>query len=398
MLDNWTKFDTVARMASEVLRAGIVGSGFIGRVHARSALLAGAQLTAVAASSAHSAELAAGELGAERPAGSPEELIAADDIDVVHICTPNHLHRPLADAALAAGKHVVCEKPLALDATEAEALVVAAADSGRHAAVPFVYRFYPTVREAHERVSQGQLGRITLLHGTYLQDWLLRPQDDNWRVDEATGGASRAFADIGSHWCDLAEFVSGHRLTRLSARTLTAVPERLADSARRAFAGGNSTGESRPVSTEDVALVQFETDRGALGSVVISQVSAGRKNRLWIELDGSESALAFDQEQPEQLWAGRRDNESIVRRDPESLSPAAARYATLPGGHPQGYADCFDAFVADFYEGIETGVQPAGVPVFADGLRAVHITEAVLSSAASGQWVDVAAAQEAVAS
>jgi predicted dehydrogenase len=384
-------------MASEVLRVGIVGSGFIGRVHARSALLAGAHLTAVAASSAHSAEVAAAELGAERSAGSPEELIAADDIDVVHICTPNHLHRPLADAALAAGKHVVCEKPLALDATEAQALVAAAAESGRQAAVPFVYRFYPTVREAHERVTRGQLGSITLLHGTYLQDWLLRAQDDNWRVDEATGGASRAFADIGSHWCDLAEFVSGHRLMRLSARTLTAVPERLADSARRAFAGGNSTGEPRPVSTEDVAVVQFETDRGALGSVVISQVSAGRKNRLWIELDGSESALAFDQEQPEQLWAGRRDNESIVRRDPESLSPAAARYATLPGGHPQGYADCFDAFVADFYEGIETGVPPAGLPVFADGLRAVHITEAVLRSAASGQWVDVAAAQEAVA-
>ena len=236
-----------------------------------------------------------------------------------------------------------------------------------------------------------------MLHGTYLQDWLLRPQDDNWRVDEATGGASRAFADIGSHWCDLAEFVSGQRLTRLSARTLTAVPERVSDAARKAFAGGNSSGESRPVSTEDVALVQFETDGGALGSVVISQVSAGRKNRLWIELDGSDSALAFDQEQPEQLWAGRRENESIVRRDPESLSPAAARYATLPGGHPQGYADCFDAFVADFYEGIETGVPPAGLPVFADGLRAVHITEAVLSSAASGQWVDVAAAQETVA-
>jgi predicted dehydrogenase len=384
-------------MASEILRVGIVGSGFIGRVHARSALLAGAHLTAVAASSARSAEVAAGELGAERSAGSPEEIIAADDIDVVHICTPNHLHRPLADAALAAGKHVVCEKPLALDATEAEALVVAAAESGRQAAVPFVYRFYPTVREAHERVARGDLGSVKLLHGTYLQDWLLRPQDDNWRVDEATGGASRAFADIGSHWCDLAEFVSGHRLTRLSARTLTVVPERFADPARRAFAGGNSNGESRPVSTEDVALVQFETDRGALGSVVISQVSAGRKNRLWIELDGSESALAFDQEQPEQLWAGRRDNESIVRRDPESLSPAAARYATLPGGHPQGYADCFDAFVADFYEGIQTGVPPAGLPVFADGLRAVHITEAVLSSAASGQWVDVTAAQEAIA-
>jgi predicted dehydrogenase len=384
-------------MATDDLRVGIVGSGFIGRVHARSVRLAGGHLTAVAASTSDSARAAAGELGAERFAASPEELIAADDIDVVHICTPNHLHRPLAEAALAAGKHVVCEKPLALDATEAEALAAAAAESGRQAAVPFVYRFYPTVREAHERVARGDLGSVMLLHGTYLQDWLLRPQDDNWRVDEATGGASRAFADIGSHWCDLAEFVSGHRLTRLSARTLTAVAERLSDSDRKAFAGGNSGGESRPVSTEDVALVQFETDGGALGSVVISQVSAGRKNRLWIELDGSDSALAFDQEQPEQLWAGRRDNESIVRRDPESLSPAAARYATLPGGHPQGYADCFDAFVADFYEGIETGVPPAGLPAFADGLRAVHITEAVLSSAASGEWVDVTAAQEVVA-
>ena len=384
-------------MSHGVLRVGIVGSGFIGRVHARSARLAGAQLTAVAASSADSAALAAGELGAERSAGSPEELIAADDIDVVHICTPNHLHRPLAEAALAAGKHVVCEKPLALDATEAEALVAAAAESGRQAAVPFVYRFYPTVREARERVAQGQLGSITLLHGTYLQDWLLRPQDDNWRVDAATGGASRAFADIGSHWCDLAEFISGHRLTRLSARTLTAVPERVTDSARKAFAEGDSSGESRAVSTEDVALVQFETDGGALGSVVISQVSAGRKNRLWIELDGSESALAFDQEQPEQLWAGRRDSESIVRRDPESLSAAAARYATLPGGHPQGYADCFDAFVADVYESIRTGAPVDGVPRFEDGLRAVRITEAVLASAAAAEWVDVPAAQEALA-
>ena len=150
------------------------------------------------------------------------------------------------------------------------------------------------------------------------------------------------------------------------------------------------------MSTEDAALVQFETDAGALGSVVISQVSAGRKNRLWIEIDGSEEALAFDQEQPEQLWAGRRPSETIVRRDPESLSPAAARYATLPGGHPQGYADCFDAFVADFYEAVETGTPPDGLPLFADGLRSNRITEAVLASAASGEWVDVAAAHEAV--
>ena len=384
-------------MASEQLRVGIAGTGFIGSVHARSARLAGARVVAVAASSRESAEAAALALRADRAAASAEELVQDPDLDVVHICTPNHLHQPLAAAALAAGKHVICEKPLALDAAGAEQLVGAAAAAGRQAGVPFVYRFYPTVREARERVRAGETGVVHLVHGTYLQDWLLRPEDGNWRVDESLGGASRAFADIGSHWCDLAEFVTAQRLTRLSARTLTTVPERLGGSERHAFAGGDGTGEPHRVSTEDAALVQFETDAGALGSVVISQVSAGRKNRLWIEIDGAEEALAFDQEHPEELWAGRRPAETIVRRDPESLSPAAARYATLPGGHPQGYADCFDAFVADFYEAVQTGQAPDGLPVFADGLRSNRITEAVLASAASGEWVDVAATHEAVA-
>ncbi len=384
-------------MASQQLRVGIAGTGFIGSVHARSARLAGARVVSVAASSPESAEAAALALRADRAAASAEELVEDPELDVVHICTPNHLHQPLAAAALAAGKHVVCEKPLAMDAAGAEQLVAAAASADRQAAVPFVYRFYPTVREARERVRSGETGLVHLVHGTYLQDWLLRPEDGNWRVDESLGGASRAFADIGSHWCDLAEFVTGQRLTRLSARTLTTVPERLSGAGTHAFAGGDGSGELRQVSTEDAAVVQFETDAGALGSVVISQVSAGRKNRLWIEIDGSEEALAFDQEQPEELWAGRRAAETIVRRDPGSLSPAAARYATLPGGHPQGYADCFDAFVADFYEAVETGQAPDGLPQFADGLRANRITEAVLASAASGEWVDVAAAHEAVA-
>jgi predicted dehydrogenase len=384
-------------MSSDQLRVGIAGTGFIGNVHARSARLAGARIVAVAASSQESAEAAAASLRADRATASAEELVQDPELDIVHICTPNHLHQPLAEAALAAGKHVVCEKPLAMDAGAAESLVAAAASAGRQAAVPFVYRFYPTVREARERVRTGETGRVHLVHGTYLQDWLLRPEDGNWRVDESLGGSSRAFADIGSHWCDLAEFVTGQRFTRLSARTLTTVPERLTGGDGHAFAGGDGTGELRQVSTEDAAVVQFETDAGALGSVVISQVSAGRKNRLWFEIDGSEEALAFDQEQPEELWAGRRPSETIVRRDPESLSPAAARYATLPGGHPQGYADCFDAFVADFYEAVVSGDAPDGLPSFADGLRANRITDAVLASAASGEWVDLPAAHEAVA-
>jgi predicted dehydrogenase len=379
------------------LRAAIAGTGFIGRVHARSALLAGAHLTGVAASSADSARDAATALGADRAFDSAEELVRDPDVDVVHVCTPNHLHLSLAEAALAAGKHVICEKPLALDVAGAQQLVEAAADSGLHAAVPFVYRYYPTVREARERVASGETGAVRLLHGTYLQDWLLRPDDSNWRVDEQLGGASRAFADIGSHWCDLAEFVSGHRITRLSARLLTAVPERVSEEGRHAFASGGDGGEARRVTTEDAAVVQFETDGGAVGSVVVSQVSAGRKNRLWIELDGAEEALAFDQEQPEELWAGRREALTILRRDPVTLSPAASRFAFLPGGHPQGYADCFDAFVADFYEGVRSGSTVEGMPTFSDGLRAAQITDAVLTSSREERWVDVEGSREPTA-
>ena len=370
------------------LRVAIAGTGFIGAVHARSARLAGARVVGVAASSPESARLAATALGAERAFETAEELAASPDVDVVHVCTPNHLHVPLALAALAAGKHVICEKPIALDADGARELVDAASASGRLAAVPFVYRYYPTVREARERVRTGETGAVRLLHGTYLQDWLLRPADDNWRVDAHLGGASRAFADIGSHWCDLAEFVSGHRIARLSARLLTALPERVA-AGSKAFAADGAEGEPRAVTTEDAALIQFETDGGALGSAVISQISAGRKNRLWLELDGAEESLAFEQENPEELWVGRREHVTLIKRDPEHLSAAAQRYAVLPPGHPQGYADSFDAFVAEVYEAVETGTPADGMPQFADGLRAARLTDAVLRSAREERWVDV---------
>ena len=371
------------------LRVGIAGTGFIGVVHARAARLAGARLVGVAASTPERGAAAAAALGAERAFESAEALAQSADVDVVHVCTPNHLHAPLAQSALAAGKHVVCEKPLALDAAEAAALARAAAAASRVAAVPFAYRFYPVVREARERVRAGHAGPVHLIHGTYLQDWLLRPDDDNWRVDAQLGGASRAFADIGSHWCDLAEFVSGHRIARLAARTATVVPERAHSAGRQAFAAGGEAGERRPVSTEDAAVVQFETDRGALGSAVISQVSAGRKNRLWLEVDGADAAVAFDQEQPDSLWTGRRDAVTVVRRDPEHLSPPAARLARLPAGHPEGYAQCFERFAEDVYAEIRTGERPDGLPTFEDGLRAAVITDAVIASAREGRWVDV---------
>jgi predicted dehydrogenase len=351
----------------------------------------------VSASSPESARRAAATLGAERAFDSSEELVVADDVDVVHICTPNHLHVPLAEAALAAGKHVILEKPIAMDAESAQSVTDAAAASGKIAAVPFVYRFYPTVREARERVRNQTTGPVRIIHGTYLQDWLLRPTDDNWRVEENLGGASRAFADIGSHWCDLAEFVTGHRIVRLCARTLIANAQRTKSEAHAAFSSANGSGEQRSVGTEDAAVVQFETDQGAVGSTVISQISAGRKNRLWLEIDGGEEALQFCQEEPEELWVGRRESATIIKRDPEHLTAAAQRYAVLPPGHPQGYADCFDAFVADVYEAVETGVVADGLPVFADGLRAARLTDAVLRSAREDRWVDVSIESAGVA-
>lgn len=380
--------EAAERSRAAALRVGIAGAGFIGKIHARSALLAGGRLAGIAASTPERAEVAARELGAERPFASAEDLVAADEVDVVHVCVPNHLHLPLARAALDAGKHVVLEKPVALDSAEADELVAAAKRAGRVAAVPFAYRYYPTVREARARIAAGEAGELRLLQGGYLQDWLLRAEDDNWRVDPELGGRSRAFADIGSHLCDLIEFVSGQRIIALTARVLVAHPERTR-SAAHSFEHGDGGGERRAVETEDIATVMFETDGGAAGSIVVSQVSAGHKNRLWFELAGLERAFAFEQERPETLWIGTAAASERIARDFGTLLPAAARYVTLPGGHPQGFHDCFDAFVAEAYQGIRDGEPVAGLPTLADGARAVRLTEAVLASAAERTWVEV---------
>ena len=357
-------------------RVAIAGAGKIGAIHARSARLAGATLAGVSASTAARAEEAAARLGAERGYGSWQELVGDPGVDVVHVCTPNHLHVPLALAALEAGKHVVLEKPVALDAAGAQQVADAAARAGRLVSVPFVYRYHATAREARERVRDGRVGAVRLVHGSYLQDWLLRSEDDDWRVRAELGGRSRAFADIGSHWCDLAEFVSGLRIAALSAQLSTAIGTR--------GVGG------RAVDTEDSAVVSLRFAGGALGSVVVSQVAPGRRNRLLLDVAGAEASLAFDQEQPETLWVGRHDGAELVARDERALSPAAARYATLPGGHAQGYHDCFEAFVAESYAAAGGAAAPGGLPTVADGLRSAQVVDAVLASAdAGGAWVDV---------
>jgi predicted dehydrogenase len=355
------------------LGIGMVGGGFMARVHSRAARLAGARLVGLASSAAERAAAAANELGYERGHRSVDELLADDAIDVVHVCTPNTTHAHIVRSALAAGKHVICEKPLATNAAEAAELVRLADDAGVSATVPFVYRFHPMAREARARVRSGATGTLLSVQGTYLQDWLVSPDDDDWRVNSELGGPSRAFADIGSHLVDLVEFVTGERIGRLNAVKRTVFSKRSAN---------------RDIATEDAVAMVFETPSGGIGTLLISQVAPGRKNHLVIEFAGAAESVRFDQEHPDELWLGRRVGSQLLTRDAVELSPDAARLSVLPAGHPLGYQDAFNAFIADSYDAIGGNVAD-GLPTFADGLRAVTITDAVLASAASGKWVDV---------
>lgn len=370
------------------LRVAILGAGVIGEIHRRAALLAGVELVGVMASSPERSAAAAAQWGTQA-IGSLEEL-AGLGLDVVHVCSPNSLHAAHVEAALAAGAHVICEKPLAVGTDEALHLHTLAAEAGRIATVPFVYRFHPLVREIRARREAGEFGAWQLLHGSYLQDWLLSPNATSWRVDASKGGRSRAFADIGSHWCDLMEFVTGERIASVMAAMTITVPERPAVS-QASFSGGAATGPLVKVDTEDAATILFRTASGVLGSAVISQVSAGRKNRLWFEFDGAHKSAVFDQENPETVWLGTEDSAETLFRSPGAGAADARRLSSLPPGHAQGYAQCFENFVADTYAAVR-GEAPAGLPTFADGLRSARIIDAVIRSADTNAWVDVPAA------
>jgi len=367
------------------LGIAIVGSGMIGAVHRRAALLAGAEVRGVAASTPQRAQEVAQAWNVPRAYRDIEDVAADPQVQVVHVCTPNHLHHPMAQAALAAGKHVICEKPLATTLGDAQDLAALAASSGLVATVPFVYRYHPVVREARARIAAGDIGPLHLIHGSYLQDWLLDPASNNWRVDPVLGGTSRVFADIGSHWCDLVEWVSGERFTEVSAAFATVIAERSAEGAQ-SFSTPAAGGTTQAVSSEDVATAMFRTGAGTLASLTVSQVSAGRHNRLWFEIDGAKASVAFNQEDPERLWIGRPDQrEETFVRGPGAGSAEQRRLSALPPGHAQGYAQCFEAFVADTYHAID-GERPQGLPTFEDGVRSARIVDRVIASARSRAW------------
>jgi predicted dehydrogenase len=359
------------------LRAGIVGAGFMADVHARAIRAAGHEVVGISASTPTRSQDAAARMHVRTGFSTWSELVNSPDVDVVHVCTPNNLHVDLSLAAMAAGKAVVCEKPLATTLADASALLEQAGKARTPTAVPFIYRYYPAVQEIKSRIEQGEAGDLLLLHGSYLQDWLATQTATNWRVDSVQGGISRTFADIGVHWCDLMEFVTGHRITRLAANFTTSFGKR------------GSSGSPTSVGTEDAAMILFETDRAAAGSLTVSQVSRGRKNRLWFSFDGNKGSYEFNQESPDSFWiGGLNENRTIMSGTGAITGEDARRHAFLPAGHPQGYQDAFNAFVADAYASFQ-GRVPSGLPTFVDGYRAAAITDAVIASARSKTWVDV---------
>jgi predicted dehydrogenase len=374
----------------KALRAGVVGTGFIGVVHVDALRRIGVEVAGVVGSS----EARAAAKGIAPAYPSYDALLADGSIDVVHLTTPNDLHYDQAKRALAAGKHVVCEKPLAMTSEQSEELVRLATSSGLVHCTNFNVRFYPIVQEARERVRAGELGAVWNVHGGYLQDWLATPEDWNWRLEPARGGDLRAVGDIGSHWMDLAQFVTGSRIVEVFADLATTIP------VRRRPVGEVETFSSAadvervdaPMSTEDIAHILVRFEGGARGSCVLSQVSFGRKNAIRIEVDGSLGTLAWDGERHEELWLGSREhgNEVLQRNAPLMHTTAAAR-THLPVGHAEGFADTFRELYRAVYADVAQGGPSAepDYPTFHDGHVENVLGDAVARSNREGAWVSV---------
>jgi predicted dehydrogenase len=323
-------------------------------------------------------------------------LAADTNVQAVHLCTPNHLHFPAASQLLRAGKHVLCEKPLALDSRESAALLPLLKETGLVGAVTYNLRYYPLCQEARILIREGVIGVVKLIHGSFLQDWLLYPTDWNWRLECKLGGELRAVSDIGTHWLDLVTWLTGSKVSGVCADLATVLPTRHRPKGRmETFQKAASTEtEEVMIATDDYASVLLHFDNEARGVMTVSQVSAGRKARLWFEIDGSDGSLAFDSESPNQLWIGRRERASeLLPKDPTLQSPESRVYAAYPAGHAEGYPDTFVQLFKDVYSYIATGDfrAPRTFPTFETGHEELVLCEAIAESAQNKGWVTVGA-------
>jgi predicted dehydrogenase len=381
------------RSSRSEIGAAVVGTGFIGAVHVDALRRLGVQVHGVVGSSSARGTERAHAAGLPPAYESMEAMLDDKRVDVVHITSPNHLHHPHAKAALSAGKHVVCEKPLAMTSAESAELLRLADASGLVHAVNFNIRFYPLCQHLHQVVREGGLGEVRLVTGHYLQDWLLLDTDWNWRLDPALGGTLRAVSDIGSHWLDLTTFLTGSRVASVTADLATFIKVRHQPTGPVETFSTEKARETTPreIKTEDCATIQVRYENGALGSFAVSQISAGRKNSLRVEIDGSTNAAAWYSEQPDELWLGHRGRPNeVLYRDPGLMGSAGAAASFLPGGHIEGFADTFRALYNAVYKAVlEGGPAEGSYPTFADGHDEMVVCEAVARSARDGKRVEI---------
>jgi predicted dehydrogenase len=377
-------------------KVAVIGLGFMGRTHIQALRRLGVEVHGVAGIDEDEARKAASELSIPRWYRSFEEAIADPEVKAIHLCTPNNLHFPQAKLALEAGKHVLCEKPLAMTSAESLILSELASKKGLITAVNYNLRFYPICQEAQARISAGDLGSPYLIHGAYLQDWLFLKTDWNWRLEPDQGGTLRVVADIGTHWMDMVTYLTGLKITEVFADFSTVHPTRLQPEGNiETYAGKiekNISTKEVPIHTEDVAVILFRFDNGALGNVSLSQVSAGRKNFLWFEISGSKSAFHWEQENPNELWIGYRDQPNqVLAKDPSLFHPEARALTGFPGGHAEGYPDTFVQVFRQFYGAIVSGKMPetGQFATFEDGHHEMLLCEAIQKSALEKHWVKV---------
>jgi predicted dehydrogenase len=376
------------------LNAAVIGLGFVGRAHVESLRRLGIPITGALGSSAETTASACKALGLPRAYTSLDEIASDSSVDVVHLCTPNYLHFEEASRLLRAGKHVLCEKPLTMDSREAELLVDLVKETGKVGGVAYNLRYYPLCQEARALIEKGAIGHPKLVHGSFLQDWLLYPDDWNWRLDPKLGGQLRAVSDIGTHWLDLVTWITGRKVTDLCADLATVVPVRQRPRGRvETFKKADSANvDSVAMTTDDYASVLFHLEGDSRGVMTVSQVSAGRKTRLWFEIDGTEGSLSWNSEEPNSLWIGRRNEASeVLPKDPALMSPQTRRYAAYPGGHAEGYPDTFVQLFRDFYEYLEAGnlKAPRTFPTFQTGHEEMILCEAIEKSSQERAWVSL---------
>ena len=381
------------------IKVGVIGTGFIGPAHIEALRrVGGIEIKAVASSEKEKADKIAEDFFIPNVYSSWEELINDKEIEVVHNCTPNNLHFEINKAAILAGKHIISEKPLTITSSESEELIKLAQEKKVVNAINFNYRFYPLIQHAKRLFQKGEMGDVYLIHGNYLQDWLYYQTDYNWRLESDISGKSRAIADIGSHWCDLVQFVTGLKIKKVFANLSTIHqkrkrPNQTVETFKSKEKSFNDYEEVN-IDTEDIGSVLIQFDNGAQGVFTVSQVSAGRKNHLWFEIDANKKAISWSQEEPNKLWIGYRERgNEVVLKDPSLLDDEAKRYAHYPGGHPEGYPDSPKNLFMNVYEFIRSGKDPIKAkkdfPTFEDGHWENKIIEAVLKSSKEEKWMEV---------